>query len=121
MNGCVGVPLHATHSDADIDYLLADSSASLFLLHTSYAQRVNSLSSTHTLPVLELQNACTLEIIDEPDTAVLQALKCSSNQSQASQIIKQLQAMLIYTSGTTGKVCFPLWRLLCFHVRYSLY
>lgn len=87
LSGCIAVPVHISHTKNEIDYLIKDTNAPLFIYDENFEEKINSL---------ELENTqCT----------TLDDLLINANENQTNFPTTTLDdnALMIYTSGTTGK------------------
>ncbi len=95
--GAIFVPLNARLSPAEIDYMLADSGASVLVFGGESAPRVEGLFAG-TLPLLVGVNGVLRDAIDYRT-----ALQAASTEAIIATVDLDSPCMIMYTSGTTGR------------------
>ena len=118
MAGGIAVPLHPTHPAPELEYLLADSGASVLLVASSGPlEAVARGLAKPAVPEAAKPNQFPLEIIaweaadevEDPVTvpgagALAEATHTEPLDYGSTEEFLKRRALFIYTSGTTGKV-----------------
>lgn len=88
--GGISVPLCLTHPPAEMDYMLADSRASVLVAHPDYAGAAQQLAAGRLAAGQPLQIVATCDLAAAPPAML-------------PRIAASRRALIVYTSGTTGK------------------
>ncbi len=94
--GGMTVPLHISHSPADIEYILKDSQSSLAMADSQHRELVEPIARRCGIPFVEMPRLM-------PAPHMCATASMSSLSTVSVDIPLSGRAQLIYTSGTTGK------------------
>lgn len=83
--GGIAVPLSLSATEKELEYSLTDSQASIVVVSSDLAEKVESLCTQHSVRLLSLDDLPPNEVANLP------------------QVSTERRAMILYTSGTTSK------------------